>query len=129
MLAISTVFREKGAATMSDDCLFCKIIAGEIPSTKVYEDDICFAFDDIAPEAPVHTLIIPKQHYTNLQDGVPPEVLGHMLSVAPKVAEIKGVNESGFRCVINTGSDAAATVFHLHLHVLGGIQMGSILPS
>ena len=82
------------------DCLFCKIISGEIPSAKVYEDDLCYAFDDIEPEAPVHTLIVPKQHFDNLQDNVPAEVLGHLLSVVPKVAEIKGVNESGFRCVI-----------------------------
>ena len=109
---------------MSDDCLFCKIIAGEIPSAKVYEDDVCYAFDDIEPEAPVHTLIVPKTHYQNLQDEVPTEVLGHLLSVIPEVAKRKGVDESGFRSVINTGPDSAATVDHLHIHILGGIQMG-----
>lgn len=107
-----------------NDCLFCKIISGEIPSAKVYEDDLCYAFDDIEPEAPIHTLIVPKQHFDNLQDNVPAEVLGHLLSVVPKIAEIKGVNESGFRCVINTGPDSAATVGHLHIHVMGGIKMG-----
>ena len=91
------------------DCLFCKIISGEIPSAKVYEDDLCY---------------VPKQHFDNLQDNVPAEVLGHLLSVVPKIAEIKGVNESGFRCVINTGPDSAATVGHLHIHVMGGIKMG-----
>ncbi len=106
------------------DCLFCKIVGGEIPSAKVYEDDICYAFDDIEPEAPVHTLIVPKQHYENLQDGVPAEVLGHLLSVVPEVARLKGVAESGFRTVINTGPDSAATVGHLHLHILGGTKMG-----
>ncbi len=109
------------------DCLFCKIISGEIPSAKVYEDDLCYAFDDIEPEAPIHTLIVPKQHFDNLQDNVPAEVLGHLLSVVPKVAEIKGVNESGFRCVINTGPDSAATVGHLHIHVMGGIQWAAQL--
>ncbi len=106
------------------DCLFCKLVSGEIPSAKVYEDDICYAFDDIEPEAPVHTLIVPKKHYTNLQDNVPADVLGHLLSVVPKVAQLKGVDQSGFRCVINTGEDSAATVPHLHVHVLGGTKMG-----
>ena len=66
-----------------DDCLFCKIVSGEIPSAKVYEDDVCYAFDDIEPEAPVHTLIVPKTHYDNLAAGVPAEVIGHMMSVVP----------------------------------------------
>ncbi len=107
-----------------DDCLFCKIVAGEIPSKKVYEDDVCYAFDDIEPEAPVHTLIVPKHHYDNLADDVPQDVLGYLLSVVPEVAKIKGVDESGFRTVINTGPDSAATVGHLHLHILGGTKMG-----
>lgn len=106
------------------DCLFCKLVSGEIPSAKVYEDDVCYAFDDIEPEAPVHTLIVPKKHYANLQDDVPPELLGHLLSVVPKVAELKGVDKTGFRCVINTGEDSAATVAHLHVHMLGGVKMG-----
>lgn len=109
---------------MADDCLFCKIVAGEIPSKKVYEDEICYAFDDIEPEAPVHTLIVPKEHFDNVADSVPPEILGHLLSVVPEVAAAKGVAESGYRTVINTGPDSAATVGHLHLHLLGGIKMG-----
>lgn len=109
---------------MADDCLFCKIVSGEIPSAKVYEDDICYAFDDIEPEAPVHTLIVPKVHYDNLADNVPADVLGHLLSVVPAVAAAKGVDESGYRTVINTGPDSAATVGHLHVHLLGGIKMG-----
>ena len=80
-----------------DDCLFCKIVSGEIPSAKVYEDDVCYAFDDIEPEAPVHTLIVPKTHYDNLAAGVPAEVIGHMMSVVPEVARLKGVGESGYR--------------------------------
>ena len=106
------------------DCLLCKLIAGEIPSKKVYEDDICYAFDDIEPEAPVHTLVVPKQHFDNLQDNVPEDVLAHLLKVVPEVAKAKGVYESGYRTVINTGPDSAATVGHLHLHILGGTKMG-----
>ncbi|MGI6590140.1 MAG: histidine triad nucleotide-binding protein [Eggerthellaceae bacterium] len=106
------------------DCLFCKIIAGEIPSKKVFEDDRVYAFDDIEPEAPVHTLIVPKQHYTDLQSDVPPELLGHLLKVVPEIARIKGVYESGYRTVINTGPDSATTVPHLHIHLLGGVKMG-----
>lgn len=106
------------------DCLFCKIVEGDIPSQKVYEDDLCYAFDDIEPEAPVHTLIVPKQHFDNLADDVPADLLGHLLAVVPQVAKIKGVDESGYRTVINTGPDSAATVAHLHVHILGGTKMG-----
>lgn len=106
------------------DCLFCKIIAGEIPSKKVYEDDYVYAFDDIEPEAPVHTLVVPKQHFNDLQNDVPEEALGHLMKAVPEVAKAKGVYESGYRCVINTGPDSATTVPHLHVHVLGGVRMG-----
>lgn len=109
---------------MSEDCLFCKLISGEIPTNKVYEDDICFAFDDIEPEAPVHTLIVPKKHYRDLEDGVPAEVLAHMLMKVPEVAELKGVRASGYRTIINTGEDSAATQPHFHIHILGGTKMG-----
>jgi histidine triad (HIT) family protein len=109
---------------MSDDCLFCKIIAGEIPSKKVYEDDFCYAFDDIEPEAPVHTLVVPKKHYDDLQAGVPAEDLGRLMATVPEVAKCKGVYESGYRAVINVGHDSAQTVQHLHVHILGGIMMG-----
>ena len=95
-----------------EDCLFCKIVAGDIPSKKVYEDDLFYAFDDIEPETPIHTLVIPKQHFDNLQDDV------------PEVAKIKGVGESGYRSILNTGPDSAATVGHLHVHILGGTKMG-----
>lgn len=109
---------------MADDCLFCKIVAGEIPSKKVYEDEVCYAFDDIEPEAPVHTLVVPKKHYENLNDNPDPELLGHLLSVVPEIAKIKGVHDSGYRVNINTGKDSASTVPHLHLHIMGGIKMG-----
>lgn len=111
---------------MADDCLFCKLISGEIPTNKVYEDDICFAFDDIEPEAPVHTLLVPKKHYDDMCDGVPEEVFRpHVDQVVPKVQPTsKAVRESGFRTVVNTGPDSATTVKHFHIHILGGVKMG-----
>ena len=99
---------------MSNDCIFCKLVAGEIPSTKVYEDDYVYAFDDIEPEAPVHVLVVPKTHYHELNGEVPAEALGHIMAAIPKVAKIKGVDESGFRCIINVGPDSAQTVPHMH---------------
>ncbi len=106
------------------DCLFCKLVANEIPAKVVYEDDLCLAFDDIEPEAPVHVLLVPKQHYENLNDNVPAELLGHLWSVVPEVAKIKGVYESGYRSVMNTGPDSASTVPHMHIHIMGGTKMG-----
>ena len=106
------------------DCLFCSIIEGAIPSTKVYEDDVCYAFDDITPEAPVHTLIVPKQHFASLNDGVPADLLGQLMARVPEIAKLKGIDESGYRVVVNTGADAGQTVFHLHIHILGGENLG-----
>lgn len=106
-----------------DDCIFCKIVKGEIPCTKVYEDDKVLAFEDLNPAAPVHTLIIPKDHYDNVADDVPQELLGYLLQTVKKVAEIKGIDESGYRVSINTGDDGGQTVHHLHLHVNGGAKL------
>ena len=106
------------------DCLFCKLVSGEIPTNVVYEDDDFLAFDDIEPECPIHTLVIPKKHYESLQDDVPAELLGKLWKVVPEVAKIKGVYESGYRSVINTGPDSAATQPHLHVHILGGVKLG-----
>ena len=103
-----------------DDCIFCKIAAGEIPTNAVYEDDYVIAFDDLEPLMPVHTLIIPKDHYSDIADNVPAETLGHVFSAVQKVAEIKGLTERGFRLLVNTGEDASQSVKHLHVHVLGG---------
>lgn len=108
-----------------DDCIFCKIVSGDIPSQKVYENDDLYVFDDINPEAPVHCLIIPKKHYASLNDAVPDGILAEMLAAAPRVAEMKGIHDSGYRCVINTGDDANQTVHHFHLHILGGEFLGS----
>jgi histidine triad (HIT) family protein len=103
------------------DCLFCKIIAGQIPSRKVYEDDDVFAFHDIHPAAPVHFLMVPKRHLDSLNDANADHerILGKMLVLAPKLALEQGAM-NGFRSVINTGPDGAQEVYHLHMHVMGG---------
>ena len=103
------------------DCLFCKIIAGEIPSTKVYEDETVFAFRDINPQAPTHVLVVPKAHIADC-NGVSPEnsaVVAHIFEVIPKIAAAEGLT-NGYRVVSNCGSDAGQTVQHLHFHILGG---------
>ena len=105
------------------DCLFCKIIAGEIPSAKVYEDELCYAFKDINPLAPMHFLIIPKKHITSLAEAEPEDapLLGKMLSLTRTLALQEGCR-NGFRVIINTGRDGGQEVGHLHIHVLGGPQ-------
>ncbi|MDR0350334.1 MAG: histidine triad nucleotide-binding protein, partial [Coriobacteriales bacterium] len=105
------------------DCLFCKIAAHEIEANVVYEDDEVIAFEDVNPQLPVHTLIIPKKHYANIGDKVPEATLGHLFKTVETVARLKGVEESGYRIVANTGEDGRQTVHHLHVHVLGGALM------
>lgn len=106
---------------MENDCLFCKIIAGEIPSTRVYEDEYVYAFDDINPQAPVHTLVVPKEHSVNLTDpSLTAETLGNVMLAINKVAQIKGVDKTGYRVIQNNGEDASQSVHHLHFHILGG---------
>ena len=102
--------------------IFAKIIRGEIPAKKVYEDDRVLAFDDVGPQAPVHVLIVPKDSLVNLNDADEKHeaLLGHMLVVARKVAALKGVDATGWRLVVNNGAEAGQSVFHLHMHVLGG---------
>ncbi len=106
-------------------CLFCKIVAKQIPSKILFEDDDLLAFHDINPAAPTHVLIIPKQHLTSLEDAQPEHValLGKLLLAAGRVAALTGVAQSGYRVVANTGADAGQSVFHLHVHVLGGRAM------
>jgi len=106
-----------------DDCIFCKIVAGDIPSTKVYEDETALAFEDVNPLMPVHTLIIPKKHYDDISGGIPDSDLGHLFNTAVKVAGIKGIAERGFRIIVNTGTDAQQSVHHLHIHLFGGEKM------
>ncbi|MGE0405679.1 MAG: histidine triad nucleotide-binding protein [Candidatus Korobacteraceae bacterium] len=107
------------------DCLFCNIIAGKIPSRKVYEDDRTFAFEDISPQAPTHLLIIPKKHLAGLKEAQPEdaEILGYCQLVAAKIARERGI-EDGYRTVYNVGPGAGQSVFHLHLHLLGGRALG-----
>jgi histidine triad (HIT) family protein len=104
------------------DCLFCKIIDGEIPSTKVYEDDQVLAFQDVNPQAPVHVLVVPKKHIPTLNDVSIDDnaLLGHMFQAATRIAREAGTHETGYRTVFNVGAGAGQTVFHIHLHVLGG---------
>jgi histidine triad (HIT) family protein len=108
------------------DCLFCRIVQKTIPAKIVHEDDRTVAFDDINPQAPVHTLIIPKKHVSAVQDcrDQDSDLLAQLMITCAKVATQKGLAQSGYRIVTNTGRDAGQTVFHLHLHVLGGRHLG-----
>lgn len=104
------------------DCLFCKIIGGEIPSKKVYEDESCYAFEDISPQARVHILLIPKKHIASISDATADDqaLLGHLMLCAGKIAKQMDVDQSGYRLITNRGDDARQSVKHLHLHILGG---------
>ncbi len=108
-----------------EDCLFCKIIAGEVPSTKVYEDEYVYAFKDIAPQAPVHLILIPREHVAGLNDlnEAHSTCLARIALVAQRLAKRFGVADSGWRLISNCGADAGQTVFHLHFHLLGGTPM------
>jgi histidine triad (HIT) family protein len=107
------------------DCIFCKIVKGDIPCAKIYEDDKVLAFDDIHPMAPVHVIIIPKKHLSTLLDidAQNITVAGDLISTAQKIAKIKGIAEKGFRTVINCNAEGGQVVFHLHMHVLGGRKL------
>ena len=106
-------------------CLFCRIVAGEIPAEIVFEDDQVLAFRDINPAAPVHCLVIPKRHIATLNDLAAGDesLVGHMYQVAAGLARDLGIAEPGYRTVLNCNADAGQTVFHIHLHLLGGRQM------
>ncbi|MEG0072113.1 MAG: histidine triad nucleotide-binding protein [Raoultibacter sp.] len=112
-----------------EDCVFCKIAAGEIPATKVYEDERVVAFNDLSPHMPVHVLIIPKRHYADIGDNVEDDMMGHLFNTVKKVAHITGIDESGYRVIVNTGDNAQQSVHHLHVHVLGGAPMNSGSPA
>lgn len=107
---------------MATNCLFCKIIAGEIPAAKVYEDDRVIAFNDINPQAPMHVLVVPRQHIATLNDlsAADDDLVGTMVRTAAAVAKERGFDGPGFRTVFNCNAQAGQTVFHVHLHVLGG---------
>lgn len=102
-------------------CIFCKIVAGEIPSTPVYQDELTYAFADIHPKAPVHVLVVPREHMVSLDEGDESKraLMGHLLWAAAHIARGQGLR-NGYRVVVNTGPDGGQTVDHLHLHLLGG---------
>jgi len=110
----------------ASDCLFCKIRDGQIPSQPVHKDELCFAFRDLNPQAPMHVLVAPRRHIATLNDlGEADEALvGHLFTVAAKLARDEGHAESGWRAVFNVNRGAGQTVFHIHLHVLGGRPLG-----
>ena len=107
------------------ECLFCNIVAGKIPAKKVYEDERTFAFEDINPQAPTHVLIVPKQHVVDLKEAKPEDadLIGYCQLVAAKIARQRNI-ENGYRTVFNVGPGAGQSVFHLHLHLLGGRPLG-----
>lgn len=105
---------------MADDCLFCRIVRKEIPAKLVAEDEHCVAFRDINPQAPVHVLVIPRAHVPSLNQATDAEMIGRLSLMAADIARREGVAESGYRTVINTNAGAGQTVFHVHLHLLGG---------
>lgn len=109
-----------------EDCLFCKIIKGEIPANKVYEDEEILAFYDINPQAPIHILVIPKKHITSLahMEKEDEAIVGKIYGVINKIAEDKGFKEDGYRVVVNCGKNAGQTVMHLHFHILAGRKFG-----
>ncbi len=108
-----------------EDCIFCKIINKEIPASIVFEDEKMIAFNDINPQAPIHILLIPREHFASLND-IPEEkknILSHLLLKARQIAQEKGIAEKGYRIVLNTEKDSGQEVFHIHLHLLGGRRM------
>ncbi len=107
------------------DCIFCKIVKGEIPSTSVYRDEHAYAFRDIQPAAPTHILIVPQRHIdsVNALSAEDEGTIGHLFMVAKQIAAQEGLSERGYRLVINTNAEAGQTVFHIHLHLLGGRQL------
>ncbi|UCD25275.1 MAG: histidine triad nucleotide-binding protein [Gemmatimonadota bacterium] len=106
-----------------NECLFCKIVGGEIPATIVAEDDQFIAFRDIEPQAPTHVLVIPRTHIASLNEATDAELMGRLLLFARGVAVKEGLTERGYRVVLNTNAEAGQTVFHIHAHVLGGRPM------
>ena len=104
------------------NCLFCRIVAGEIPAELLHQDDLCVVIRDINPQSPTHLLVIPREHLESLDEASRQDepMLGHLLRVAARQANGQGLDESGYRTVINTGAGAGQSVFHLHMHVLGG---------
>ena len=112
---------------MREDCLFCKIINKKIPAKLVYEDDQVIAFNDISPQAPVHVLIVPRDHIETINDLGDANLAGHMVLTAKKIGRMLGINQSGYRLIMNCNEDGGQTVFHIHLQLLGGKKLGELL--
>jgi histidine triad (HIT) family protein len=114
-----------GSMATDPDCLFCKIVAGDIPATVVHETDTTLAFRDVAPQAPTHVLVVPRSHFPNAAElaAGEPDTAAHLFDTAGEIAAQEGLG-SGYRLVFNTGPDAHQTVFHVHMHLLGGRAMG-----
>jgi histidine triad (HIT) family protein len=108
---------------MPDDCLFCRIIRGDIPAKVIAETKECVAFRDLNPQAPLHVLVIPREHLPSLNQATDPALVGRLALLAAEIARSEGIAERGYRTVINTNADAGQTVFHIHLHLLGGRRM------
>ena len=108
---------------MAESCLFCRIVRGEIPAKIVAESAHCVAFRDINPQAPTHVLIIPRAHVASLNEATDAAMIGQLALLAAEIAKTEGIADSGYRTVINTNGDAGQTVFHLHMHLLGGRVM------
>ena len=109
---------------MADQCLFCRIVRGEIPAKIVHETEHTLAFADINPQAPLHVLVIPREHVASLAEAKDPTLVGRLALAAAEIARREGVEASGYRTVINTNGDAGQTVFHIHLHLLAGRRLG-----
>lgn len=109
---------------MANDCLFCRIVRKEIPASIVAENEHCVAFRDINPQAPVHVVIVPREHVASLNDAHDAELVGRLSLLATEIARDEGIATSGYRTVVNTNRDAGQTVFHVHLHLLGGRSLG-----
>jgi histidine triad (HIT) family protein len=105
---------------MADDCLFCRIVRREIPAALVFENSDCIAFRDIDPKAPTHVLIVPRAHVESLNEATDAGMIGALMLAASEIAKKEGIADGGYRTVINTNADAGQTVFHLHVHLLGG---------
>jgi histidine triad (HIT) family protein len=112
---------------VSGDCLFCKIGSGAIPAPHVHDDELCFAIADIAPKAPTHLLIIPREHFSGAPEvnDAREKTVGHLVQVGAALAKARGL-EGGYRLILNSGADAGQTVFHLHMHLLGGRPLGEM---
>ena len=112
---------------MREDCLFCKIVHRHIPATLVYEDERVIVFNDINPQAPVHLLVVPREHIDTINDLRDANLAGHLILTAKKVSGILGIAQSGYRLIMNCNEDGGQTVFHIHLHLLGGKSLGELL--